>query len=249
MLVANEDMERRLREWDERAREARQAEIREHAEHARQFGYHAVRDPAPAADDPLVTMRYVALGVLVDTRRRLLANGRPLVRMPKPIEDATATVVHALEQSELLAPARQQFDAYVERGEEQVRYWQALGRREEQYSRLMTRTAVVATVESTVAEVTENPQVVQLVQAQSVGILTEVLEEFRERVVALDILLRRFFGRFVGRAPKAVEDMAMPPDYVRENLRKLEMFRKASEHGGVIRQLDREAGVSDEGAV
>ncbi len=249
VLVANEDFERRLREWDERAYEARQEQIREHAENARRFGQYAQRDSAPLIpSDPLVAVRHVALGALVDTRRRLQGDGRPWVQIPKPVEDATAAVVHALEQSELLAPARQQFDAYVERGEEQVRYWEALGRREEQYSRLMTRTAVVTTVESTVTEVTRNPQVVELVQAQSVGILTEVLEEFRERVVALDILLRRFFGRLVGRAPVAVEDMAMPPDYVRENLRKLEMVRKASDHNRVIRRVDRDAGVSEEEA-
>lgn len=154
---------------------------------------------------PLATARRVAVGALSDARigagrgRRLLDDttetfGQAFERLTRPIR-----------RSSLLRPLRRQFHRYEERGRQQMARWEAIGRTEEARSRAVAEASFGGLVQRSVSDLTGSEQVQvliqQVVEKQSTGLLEEIVEEFRERMVSLDVVLDRRTRRATPPAP------------------------------------------------
>jgi hypothetical protein len=162
---------------------------------------------------PAEAIRYTLIGMLTDMQQR--TGRRRVVTPPSLLDQATHAVQEALEQSETLAPVRQQFHACATRGEAEVARWMTIGYAEEQRSREFARLATQMAVEDSFEQVVQHPQVQVLVQQQSAGLLAEMVSEVRERAVSIDILIERFFRRLFRRRPREV--LPPPPSEVRSH--------------------------------
>lgn len=160
-------------------------------------------DTTPAA--PLTDARHVAVGVMTDARRGA-DRGRNF------LNEATDTIGQAIDQftrpvrrSRPMRPLRVRFHRYQERGEHEVWRWKTIGRQEEARSRAIAEASLGSFVQRSVSDLTESDQIQILIQhvveSQSTGMLEEIVEEIRERMVSLDILLDRRVRRSTVSAP------------------------------------------------
>ncbi len=145
--------------------------------------------------DPLATARQTTIGLLTEARasagrgRRLLndttdALGQALDRASRPVR-----------RSRPLRPLRARFHLYQARGEAIIKGWTETGRAEEARSRAVAEASLGGLMQRSVADLTQNEGVQvlvqQVIQSQSTGLLEEIIEEIRERLVSLDVLLAR----------------------------------------------------------
>jgi len=164
-------------------------------------------------DTPLIAARRVTVGMLVDARRGAARGGRRLDRTTDALGRALERASRPLRHSRPLRPVRRRFRRYEARGEQQMAHWAAAGRAEEARSRAVAEASFNSLVRRSVVDVTESEHVQvlvqQVVQSQSAGLLEEIIDEFRERLVSLDVLLERR-SRFI-RLGEAANPLAAPP--------------------------------------
>lgn len=112
-----------------------------------------------------------------------------------------------------MRPVRKGFENLEGRGESRINRWIRMGYEEEARSRIMAQTALNQVAEETMDEIVDNQRVQvfiqEFVEAQSLGIVDEAIEEIRERTVSLDIFGERIFRRLFRREPR--ERLPAPP--------------------------------------
>lgn len=149
--------------------------------------------------DTVTAARHTALGALAEARASAGRGGRSLNQATDALGRAIDRATRPVRRSRPLRPLRRRFHEWQARGEATVGRWQARGRREEARSRAMAEASLGSFVQRSVSDLTESEQVQvlvqQVVQSQSAGLLEEILEEIRERMVSIDVLLGRRFGR------------------------------------------------------
>ena len=154
---------------------------------------------------PLVTARRVTIGVLNDARVGVGRGGRFLDDMTDTLGQAFDRLTLPIRRSSLLRPVRRQFHRYEDRGQQQMARWESIGRTEEQRSRAVAEVSLGGLMQRSVSDLTGSEQVQvliqQVVESQGTGMVEEIIEEFRERMVGLDILLDRRTRRATPPAP------------------------------------------------
>ncbi len=183
-----------LKQWEEQTKaileeqydptvqhSALQATGEEH--HNEIVAYTAPRGSETEADQA----RLVLLGMVVDAQNRI---EQLLPRNPKPPAFITA-MLHEYETNPALHGLREQVDALAARGERELHRLMEVGRAEEEHSQVLFQTAIRTTTESTIHGITTNQEVRELVQQQSIGIATEIIEEIREHGISLDSFVER----------------------------------------------------------
>jgi len=205
LLLGVKGMRIKLREWELQASEA-QAESP------------AIDTPAgevlPAPTTPesnLDKARYAAIGLVFDTENRVQRQITALGDRQSSLSKRIQPINQRLGSSRLLSPARERFERLVSRGEQQINRWAAVGRIEEQRSQELAKIAFDKTNDMYLAYLGENPEVRDLLQAQSTGLASEMVEEVRERTVSTDTLLEGKLRALLRRAPRASLD-APPPE-------------------------------------
>lgn len=152
-----------------------------------------------AQPDALVTARHTTLGMLAAARARTGRGGRLLNEATDALGQTLERASRPLRRSALLRPVRRRFHRYQTRGETIVAGWTEAGRREEARSRVVAEVSLSNLMQRSVADLThhEDVQVLvqQVVQSQSTGLIEEILEEIRERMVSLDMTLARRLRR------------------------------------------------------
>lgn len=113
----------------------------------------------------------------------------------------------------VVGPFDRAFGRLVERGQSQVNAWVELGRANEPTARLLARQAYLEAVDDFIGHLSQNQQLSDLVQEQSVGLATEFVEEVRERTVSADTLAESLVRRILKRPPRTA---LPPPDAIRE---------------------------------
>jgi uncharacterized RDD family membrane protein YckC len=148
-----------------------------------------------AQPTPMDAARHVTIGVLMDVRSNAGRIGHFLYDTTNVIARELDHISRPIRRSRPLRPMRRQFHHYQQRGEQQVARWSAMGRQEETRSRAIAETSLGSFVQRSVSDLTESEQVQvlvqQVVESQSTGLIGEFLDEVRERMVSLDILLSR----------------------------------------------------------
>lgn len=232
LLISNDQLDERIRTWEQRTNQALTQRYQEESGH--QSSRRVITNDETGTDPRLTprtavpamtagdTVRYALVGLVADVASRL-PSGNLSSRLG-PLDSMATPLLKSLNENELLAPARRQFDELVMRGERQVNDWVARGQAEEAYSRQFAQTALLTTVETSITEVVENPRVVQLVQTRSADVLTVLIEEIRERSISLDSWLERrirlIFKRIGFRIAAKARD---PSDETLENVRALQI--------------------------
>jgi len=168
--------------------------------------------PAPSTpESKLDKARYAAIGMVFDAEHRVKHQITTLGNQQRSLSKRLQPMNQRLGSSRLLSPARKRFENLVSRGEQQVNRWVALGHIEEQRSEELAKIAFDGTNDMYLAYLGENPEIRDLLQAQSTGLANEMVEEVRERTVSTDTLLEGKVRALLRRAPRAALD-APPPE-------------------------------------
>lgn len=153
---------------------------------------------------PLTQARYMTVGALGDARRAASSGLRAAYEFTDATGRVIGRVVGPVWNSFLLAPVRGPVRQWRLRGEQQVNEWIIEGRLEEARSRAIAEASLANLVQESVTDLTESPQIQVLVQdviqSQSTSILTQLLEETRERFISVDMVLSGTLGKT--RAPR-----------------------------------------------
>ena len=164
--------------------------------------------------------RYLALGMMADARDKANRGGRFL----RGVSDATAGVINfvlaPIRRSGVARPAVKGFDAAVGRGESKVKHWMNLGRAEDARSRTVAEYALTNIADETMDDLVENERIQvfiqEIVEAQSMGIIDEAIEEVRERGVSTDYFVEKPIRRLLRRPPR---DEVPFPDFDAQTIR------------------------------
>ena len=155
--------------------------------------------------DPLAAARQTTIGMLAEARAKAGHGGRFLDRTTDSLGRTLDRATRPIRRSTLLRPVRRRFHQYQARGEAIVGRWAETGRREEARSRAVAEASLGTFMQRSVSDLTQSEQVQilvqQVVQSQSTGLIEEILEEIRERMVSLDVALAQRLRRSPAAAP------------------------------------------------
>jgi hypothetical protein len=138
------------------------------------------------------------------------------VRAQRLAARIAAPALRSLHMARLLpgyASLDRSFEQLVNRGRKEVNQWIATGKAEEEHSQLLAGAAFDKTIDTYIEYLTHNPEVKDLVQRQSTGLATEVVEEVRERTVSADTFLEGMARSLLRKIPRA--HLPEPPPEVR----------------------------------
>ncbi|MFO7661415.1 MAG: hypothetical protein R6X18_02355 [Chloroflexota bacterium] len=113
-----------------------------------------------------------------------------------------------------LRPFDRAFNRFVQRGQVRVNDWVELGRRNEPAARIQARQLTLEIIDDFISHLSENEELAQLVQEQSVGLATEAVDEFRTRTVSADAVAEDIVRRILRRPPRQM--LPQPPEAVLE---------------------------------
>jgi hypothetical protein len=172
-----------------------------------------------------ILLRYAAIGLIFETQDRIGRSLRTAGRFIRMTNRVTSPFIRPLIVSRLLSPARNQFGLLVQRGEQEVQKWIAIGREEDPHSRDLADVALYDTVDFWIDYFAESPEVVDLVTSQSISFAEEVVEEVRERTVSADNFLESLVRTVFRRTPRT--ELPPPPlEVQREALRASKQARR-----------------------
>lgn len=142
--------------------------------------------------------RLMLVGLLVETQTRIQ---QAFPRNAQPPAFVTA-MLREYETNPALHGLREQVDTLAARGERELHRLMEVGRAEEEHSQVLFQTAIRTTTQSTIHEITSNTEVRELVQQQSMGVATEIVEEIREHGISLDNFIERNVRRLLRLRPR-----------------------------------------------
>ena len=114
----------------------------------------------------------------------------------------------------VVGPFDRAFNRLVARGQERVNGWVELGRANEPTARLVARQTYLEIVDDFIGQLSQNDQLAELVQEQSMGLATEMVEEVRERSLSADSLAESIVRRILKRPPRDL--LPPPPEEIRQ---------------------------------
>jgi hypothetical protein len=175
--------------------------------------------PPPQAyeshQEPTIERASLALaGLVFETQERIERGLGRLVRVSGKFNQVISPFVHSFGASRLMKPVKKRFDQLVARGQDEVARWVQTGRTELGHSRQLVKIATTETVDASLEYLSQSEDVMELVQEQSTGLASEVIEEMRERTVSGDNLLESVVRSLFRRTPR--EHVPPPPLEVRE---------------------------------
>lgn len=154
-------------------------------------------------------LRYAIIGLIFDTQDAL-GKGRDYVdRLSIRAGKRVDRLAHPVYSSRLFSPIRSRVDKLAQRGQNVVDRWVEVGRKEEKRSRDLANQVLTEQVDNSIQYLTSNPEVQELVQSQSVGLIGEIVEETRERTVSADYFIEAW-ARTLLRRPMRSE-LPEPP--------------------------------------
>ncbi|MGD2077829.1 MAG: RDD family protein [Chloroflexota bacterium] len=151
--------------------------------------------------------RHLMLGMMMDARSRADATVRFLNRVGNGFAGLVNLLLQPVRTRRIFKPIRQNYEKSVKRGDQQVERWRAMGRVEDARSRALAETALSGAAEDTMDELVTNQRievfVQDLLQAQTTGIVDEIIEEIRERAVSSDNFFEKPARRILRRPDRS----------------------------------------------
>jgi hypothetical protein len=158
------------------------------------------------------TARYALIGMMMEGQERLGPGLKTLARLEGSLERRLLRAARPVTHSRFLSPLGSAYNRLVDRGQSEVDRWVETGRREEARSRRLAQTAMKTSVDSSIDYLTHNQEVQELVQTQSTGLATEVIEEVRERTFSADTYLENWLRKIFRMKPRSA--IPGPPEDV-----------------------------------
>ncbi|MCI0520725.1 MAG: hypothetical protein L0Z70_10795 [Chloroflexi bacterium] len=153
--------------------------------------------------------RYALIGLIFEMQESLSHSFSLLGHLDRYISGLLAPWLRPFQSSALFAPSRRRYQRLIARGEMEVARWVRVGRHEQARSQAVAAEAFDDVVDAFIEYLASNPELQDLVQAQSTGLANEVVEEVRERTVSADTFLEGLARSLLRRMPRS--QMPEPP--------------------------------------
>lgn len=182
---------------------------------------HSQDDPLAIQENDIAAsqLRYAIIGYLLETQKQTRQGVNKLIELLDVSGQLAVTSINlmlvtvgtnrlgrVLVQNKYVQPrlnaSYNRFDYLVERGERELRRWQARGQLEDLPSRAMARHVVLDSLDEFIDYLSQNEQIARLVQEQSMGLAGEVMTEAREYSVSADNALESIVRRLLRRPPR-----------------------------------------------
>lgn len=135
-----------------------------------------------------------------------LANGLSrLDRLTARAYRRTSELLRPLVSSQLARPLTGNFDRLAARGEQVWNHWVDIGRTQRLQDRKIAGQVANETVDIIIDHLTDNQEIRELVQSQSVGLANEIIKELRERSVSTDNYLEALVRHALRLSPRDPE--------------------------------------------
>lgn len=155
---------------------------------------------------PFANLRYGTIGLVSGVLDGAGDGAGRVSNMTNAAVSTAGKIIGPVWNSFLFAPLHKPAMRVEQAGEDKVDEWIRRGRVEEVRSRALAEVSINNFVEESVTELTGNEQVQMIVQeviaSQSTSLLGEILDEARERLVSLDLLLMGKLRRDLVAAPE-----------------------------------------------
>lgn len=193
-LIGVDELTRQLPEWERKA-------TQDTARGEQSSGLEAAGQQAPSVSGApsLGDTSSALLGLVFQSEDLLRRGGATLGRIERATWKLAAPIHKPLRTWRLFGPMRRQYDRLAERGETQVDRWAQLGRTEARYSRTFTESAIQGTFDRSMDELSQAPQIQDLVTQQTTSMAGEMINEVRARSVSADTLTEGIVRRLLRR--------------------------------------------------
>jgi hypothetical protein len=158
--------------------------------------------PAPSNETDSDRLRYLLIGLLIESERHLRDQTFRLGNLLLYSADLATSMARPALRSWLLAPVRPWILSLVRRGETERERLIHQGRLEEAVSRLLTREITDEVMELVLAYLGNKPEVRRLIQDQGTSLAGEVVDEVRDRSKAADTRIETLIHGLFNRVPR-----------------------------------------------
>lgn len=190
------------------------------------------RLPPGQVNNSTDVVRYMLVGMALSVADGARRQAFKLAEASDLFWRATGNAVEPLARNRLtgrvVGPFDRAFARLVDRGQKRVNEWVELGRATEPTARLVARQTYLEIVDDFIGQLSQNDQLAELVQEQSMGLATEVVEEVRERSLSADSLAESIVRRILKRPPR--EALPPPPDEIRQAVAEVKRVPRHDDH-------------------
>lgn len=142
--------------------------------------------------------RYAAVGAIANSSDALKNR---ISRIGKRSDRTFGRLVRTLQpvtDSRLVRPLRHQYRKYLDHGDKVVSNWVAAGRREEYLGRQLAQETAVETIEQTLDYLAESPEMDELMTAQSMDLVDDLLfDDLRAGASNTSLILSNWFNTVI----------------------------------------------------
>jgi hypothetical protein len=185
MLEGADELIRRLQQWEAANRSLAEGKGEPVAE--------------DGEDKEIEYLRYALIGMLFESQTRMRNR---VERLSRRTNSFLSKVLAPAAENPYLKFMHFRVKQLLWDEESPIERWIEIGRREEIRSRTMARQAIIGSVDEFIAHLSHNPELQEVVQQQSVGLASELIDEVRERTVTVDTLVERFARSFFRLPPR-----------------------------------------------
>jgi hypothetical protein len=189
-LEGSDELMRRLRRWEEGARQA------------------AVTAPPAQDTSPAAEFRYAVIGLLLEGETRVRQG---IQRLEQATTEATQRVTHTVDPNGWPAPRGplgRGLDRFLTRRQADIARWREAGRQAEHEGRLTAHEALSSSTDEVFGYMAQEPQVRELIQEQGMTMASTALGEVRSRTATADRWVERVVRRALRMQP--LEDTGAP---------------------------------------
>jgi hypothetical protein len=143
--------------------------------------------PSPGAR----SLRHALLGMLLDSPLALRRQWALTGRFTHTFFALATLPLRPVAGSRLVRSAGRRFNDLVAEGESTVAAWMAAGQAEEPRARALAQRATNDLIDDVIRHLSENPELAEMIQTQSVSLAGEVTDSIRARTVTADTAVER----------------------------------------------------------
>jgi len=155
------------------------------------------KEPIAHPEDENELLRYALIGMILDTPRVVRRQVSQVVHLADSAYNGFNDLFRPLTSSRVFRPINTRFSRLTAKGERVVNHWIDTGRRGEKNSQALLLETTDEVVAEVINKLAQRPEITELVQQQSVGMVGELSEELQGRTAAIDTILERIVFRLI----------------------------------------------------